>query len=74
MKVNYNAWQTAMQLPPIPLVAEKDEVDTKEKGSYLTVELSYTPADADSKVYKKNIRYFKNGTPKQYIEFRAEIT
>ena len=54
-------------MPPIPLITEKDELDTQEKGSYLTVELRYTPADDDSKVYKKNIRYFKNGTPKQYI-------
>ena len=73
MKVNYNAWHTALQLPPIPLISEKDEVDTQDKASYLTVELRYTPADADSKVYKKNIRYFKNGTPKQYIEFRADV-
>jgi hypothetical protein len=73
MKVNYNAWHTALQVPPIPLITEKDEVDTQEKGSYLTVELRYTPADDDSKVYKKNIRYFKTGTPKQYIEFRADI-
>ena len=74
MKVNYNAWHTALQLPPIPLISEKDEVDTQDKASYLTVELRYTPADADSKVYKKNIRYFRNGTPKQYIDFRADVS
>ena len=26
-----------------------------------------------SRVYKKNVRYFKNGTPKQYIDFRADV-
>ena len=74
MKVNYNAWHVAMQQPPIPLKPLKLELDTQDKNSYLTVELRYTPADADSRVYKKNVRYFKSGTPKQYIDFRADVT
>ena len=74
MKVNYNAWHVALQQPPIPLKPLRNEVDTQDKNSYLTVELRYTPADPDSRVYKKNVQYFKNGTPKQYIEFRADVT
>ena len=74
MKVNYNAWHVAMQQPPIPLKPLRNEVDTQDKNSYLTVELRYTPTDPDSRVYKKNVQYFKNGTPKQYIEFRADVT
>ena len=75
MKVYFNAWQNAMvHSPTIPLEPLKDEVDTQDKNMYLTVEVRYTPADANSKVYKKNLRYFKDGTPKQYIEFRADVS
>ena len=73
MKVNFNAWRASLNAPPIPLVSNKDEVNTSDKSSYLTVELRYTPADASSKVYKKNVSYFKNGTPKQYLEFRKDV-
>ena len=73
MKVNYNAWRAQITAPPIPLSVKKDEVDPQDKNSYLTVELRYSPADPDSRVYKKNVRYFKGGTPKQYIDFRADV-
>ena len=73
MKVNYNAWHVALQQPPIPLKPLRTEVVTQDKNSYLTVELRYTPADPDSRVYKKNVQYFKNGTPTQSIDFRADV-
>jgi hypothetical protein len=58
--------------PPIPLVAEKTKT-ALTKGSYLTMELSSSPGVAGSPTFKKDIAFFKDGTPEDYLEWHDNL-
>ena len=40
MKANYMLWAKSLNLPPIALQADRDEVDTSKKDDFLSVELT----------------------------------
>ena len=55
MKANYMLWVKSLNLPPIALQADRDEVDTSKKEDFLSVKLRYVPTDFTSAKYKKNV-------------------
>eukprot|EP00957_Ditylum_brightwellii_P051188 3880594-Ditylum_brightwellii.AAC.1 len=40
-----------------------------KRGQYHMYKLCTTPADATTPIYKLSIRFFNNGTPKEWIKF-----
>ena len=67
MKTNYLLWAKSLNLPPILLMADRDEVDTSKKEDFLSVELRYVPTDFARVKYKKNIRYYDGLDPKRHL-------
>ena len=51
--------------PPIPL--DRSITKTLNKDDYLTMKLQLIPNKSTSPVYKLNVPYFKDGTPKELI-------
>ena len=73
MKHDYYSWAKALNIPPIPLNGDRDEVDTSKKQDYPTVELRYVPTDPDSAKYKRNICYYDGSCPKAHLEFCEDM-
>jgi hypothetical protein len=53
--------------PPIPLCVPKTMV--LEHSQYVHVTLRMNPADENSSKYKKDIPFFKDGTPDEYLQW-----
>ena len=70
MKVANNNGKTTNRkviVPPIPL----EQPDSKEmkKGTFITIELKSMPAAKNSQVYKREVPYFEQGTPEEFIDW-----
>ena len=58
--------------PPIPL--RKDEPEQLLKGTYLSMELKSNPDNDDSPTFKKDVVYFKDGTPEEFLDWEENLT
>ena len=63
--------QTKFIPPPIALAVPA--VKALEKGQYMTVELRSNPAAANSAKYKKDIPFYKDGTPEEFLIWQANM-
>ena len=62
-------WDLALSNPPISII--KEEKEKKEKSAFLTVELKRDPQAEQSTSYKKQVPYFENGTPEEFLECKV---
>ena len=58
--------------PPIPL--RNDEPEQLLKGTYLSMELKSNPDDDDSPTFKKDVVYFKDRTPEEFLDWEENLT
>jgi hypothetical protein len=71
MKVSSNNNNTKASrkviVPPIPL--ECPEWKEFQKGNFITIELKSMPTNKNSQVYKREVPYFDQGTPEEFIDW-----
>lgn len=58
--------------PPVPLVPDKPKT-VLAKGSYLSMELLSSPGVDGSSKFKKDVAFFKDGTPEEYLDWHDNL-
>ena len=71
LKAKFETLLTSMKreyaLPPIPLIKpEPKEVDKRES---MKLDLKYNPNNTQSAMYSMKVKFFKQGTPVEWVEF-----
>ncbi len=65
------AQKTNFQTPPISL--DRPEKKKLAKNEYLSLTLRTEPENADSQTYELSIRYFREGSPEEWLVFQKDL-
>ena len=68
---NDNYTNGAKFCPP-PVLLKPNEPAEPKKGDFLKIALRTNPTDANSDTYSLNIRYFRTGTPEDFLKWRKD--
>jgi hypothetical protein len=64
---------SARKEPPPPIPLQRPEVPELKKSEYLVMKLRTDPADPASQTYDLSIRYFRMGTPEEWLLFVRDL-